>query len=379
MVLKLPSEVTVSVPCATSPAPDAAVVRHPVTLTPEWTLRTPHDIEAERVAAAFGGYLSCLVVVDALVPALHQWWGLQARVVLPPVRRAARGTWRPTPSAAASCCRSEGSAAESVAHLRSSRHLAVRVGLSLRFVEPFCAALATPDVLPADAVDLAGGCVAGASGLLDLWLAGLHPQVVRSVHETVVGLQGPPLPSALYLGAVTRRPDLAWVADTLQAVHDASPETMTDSETGDLAEWLAWTHTGIDRRHPGARAGWLVLGVPRGWVAELTATGYTPDDAARLGAATGRGVVGAVHMLRAWVAAGCAPTVPDLVALHAEGVPAWYQPSGPAVSRLVDALADLDPPYPRARLGLALARHGTVAAAEQALRQRQTSTRRASA
>jgi hypothetical protein len=377
VALQLPSDVRLSVPCTTSPAPDAAVVRHSVTLTADWALLTPHDLDAERIGAAFGGYLSCLVVADALVPALRRWWGLQARVVLPPVRRAARGTWRPTPSAAASCCRSEASAAEAVAHLRSTEHLAQRVGLSPRFIEPFCVTLAAPDLLPDEAARLAARCVTGAGGLLDLWRAGLHPQVVRSVHDSVVGPSGPPLPPALYLGAVTRRPDLAWVADTLQAVHDASPEGMTEHETGDLAQWLAWTQTGVDRRHREARADWLILGVPRGWVAELAASGYTPDDAARLGAATGRGVVGAVHMLRAWTAAGCTPTVPDLVALHSEGVPAWYQPSGAAVSRLVDAVADLDSSHPRTQLGLTLARHGTVAAAEQAVRRLHISSRKA--
>jgi hypothetical protein len=170
---------------------------------------------------------------------------------------------------------------------------------------------------------------------------------------------------------VTRRPDLAWVAQTLATVDAAAPEPLTDDEAADLAEWLTWTQTGLDRRHRALRAEWLVLGVPRAWVAELGESGYTPADVSLLGSASGRGVVGAVRMLRGWAAAGCRPPVVDLVALHAGGVPAWYQPSAGAVARLEEAVADLPRPPDRTSLGLALARHGTVAAAERAVRNQQ--------
>jgi hypothetical protein len=241
-------------------------------------------------------------------------------------------------------------------------------------VEAFTAALlehGPGDVLPAGLAEQARHCVRRERDLAELWRAGLHPCTVRTVHSTVVGESGPPLPPAVYLGAATKRPDLAWVAQTLVTVDAAAPEPLTDDEAADLAEWLTWTQTGVDQRHRSLRAEWLVLGVPRAWVAELGDSGYTPADAALLGSATGRGVVGAVRMLRGWAAAGCHPAVVDLIALHAEGVPAWYQPSAGALRRLAERLADLPRPPDPTALGLTLARHGTVAAAEQALRDQQ--------
>jgi hypothetical protein len=51
---------TLKVRCWTSRSSKAPVTRHPVTIHPDWSVTTPHDLESERVAAAFGGYLSCL-------------------------------------------------------------------------------------------------------------------------------------------------------------------------------------------------------------------------------------------------------------------------------------------------------------------------------
>jgi hypothetical protein len=370
--------VTVTVPCATTPGADAASVVHEATLHPDGRLETPHDLAAERIAVAFGGFVTCLDVLDRLVPALPAWWDAQTRAAPPAIRRTPAGTWHPTAAQASSCCRATQSAAPMATHVRTPAHLATRLRLPPRVVEPFTAALLAHgpgDALPPALAAPARHCVRRDSDLAELWRAGVHPAGVQAVHAAVVGRSGPPLPPAVYLGAVTKRPDLAWVAQTLTTVDAAAPEPMTDDEAADLAEWLTWTQTGLDRRHRSMRAEWLVLGVPRAWVAELGSSGYTPGDVALLGSATGRGVVGAVRMLRAWAAAGCHPAVVDLVALHAQGVPAWYQPSAGAVRRLAEAVADLPSPPAITALGLALARHGTVAAAEWHVRENLRSRR----
>jgi hypothetical protein len=367
----LPGPVTVTVPCSTSPDADAPTVEHAATLHPDGRLDTPHDLPAERIALAFGGFLTCVRVVDRLVPALPAWWEVQTRAAPPAIRRKPAGTWHPSAAQASPCCRSSATAAQMATHLRTSAHLATRLGLPSRVVEPFTAALlehGPGEALPGALVVEARHCVRCERDLAELWRAGLHPARVRAVHARVVGEGGPPLPPAVYLGAVTRRPDLAWVVQTLAAVDAAAPEPLTDDEAADLAEWLTWTQTGLDRRHRSLHAEWLVLGVPRAWVAEIGGSGYTPADVALLGSATGRGVVGAVRMLRGWAATGCHPAVDDLVALHAEGVPAWYQPSAGAVRRLAERLADVPHPPDDTALGLALARHGTVVAAERAVR-----------
>ena len=40
---------------------------------------TPHDLDAERIAAAFGGYTSCLELVDPVIPAVRASMGMQTR------------------------------------------------------------------------------------------------------------------------------------------------------------------------------------------------------------------------------------------------------------------------------------------------------------
>ncbi len=364
----------VVVRCWTSPADTAPAATHAVTLQPDGSLSTPHDLPAERIAAAFGGYLSCLELVDRVVPALEGWWRLQTRDALPPLRRAARGSWRPTPAAAADCCTSVPSAAQASAHLRTPQHLARQAGLPLRLVRPLTdALLATSAAVPApDEVQDAARCVragrgAGGRTVSDLWEAGLHPRVLRTIHDRVVGPDGPALPPALYLGALTRRADLAWVARTLHQVADAAGGPLPEQQEADLAEWLLATGSRAHGAERDRRAAWLALGIPRTWVVDLARAGYHPDDAVRLAAGTGRPVPGAVHQLRAWLAAGLEPSVDDLLALHALGLPAWYSPSRAAVDRLCEALHALPDPPPRTRAALVLAGEGTVDAAAQVL------------
>jgi hypothetical protein len=371
---------TVQVPCWTSPAESAPAVLHPVTLQPDGRLHTPHDLEAERIAAAFGGYLSCLVVADSVVPALDGWWALRARDVLPTLRRATRGTWRSAAAATAPCCAPVPSAGEAAAHLRSREHLTRRLGLPPRLVRPLADAVlearGDPPSPSAQAASIAEGCVRDTSGLPGsgvrlLWEAGMAPPVVRSMHDRLVGPDGPPLPTALYLGALVRRTDLGWVAAALQQVADAVGGPLPAEHECELAEWLLTTGATADRGERVRRGAWLTLGVPRRWIPHLARGGYEPADARRLAAGTGRSVPGAADYLRAWLAAGTRPAVDDLLRLHRGGLPPWSVPSRAAVDRLCDQLAmrcgrgsDLTA---RTQAALVLAREGTVPDALDAL------------
>lgn len=366
----------VSVLCAASPTLTDAV-RHPVTLTADWTVHTPHDLEAERVAAAFGGYSSCLVLVDRVAPALCALMQLRARRRPPALRRAARGSWAVRGSDQATCCRPAPAAADVAGHLRDAQHVQRSVDAPAALVAPLVDAVArahhgTPvfRLSAAEAADLAS-CVRGPNGPAVVWDAGLHPDVVRAVHNSLVGDQGPPLPVALYLGILTRRPDLAWVAQTLVSLDQDDPGVATDGDAEALAEWLVATQTSLDRRDRRARAQWLQAGAPRDWILELSHAGYCAEDAARLAAATRRSAVGVAALLRAWVSAGCRPTADDLEALHGSGVPAWSTPSGPAIDRLASVLGD-EVDMTRTDLGLLLAREGTVAAAAHRARAHHT-------
>jgi hypothetical protein len=362
---------TVQVGCWTSPAAQAEGVQHPVTVHPDGSLTTPHDLPAERLAAAFGGYLSCLELVDRVLPALDGWWLLQRRQVLPPMSRGTHGSWQVLPAAAGPCCRPAATAAEVAEHLRSTGHLTRAAGLPERLVRPLARALrtanGTPDLPPDAALD-ALGCVRGVDGVAALWQAGVHPAVVRTVHDRLVGPDGAELPQALYLGALSHRPDLAWVAETLQRVAEAAGGRLPAEQEDDLAEWLTWTQTRLSRRERERRGAWLTVGVPRGWVVDLARAGYTPDDARRLANGTGRSVPGAAELLRSWFAAGFTPAPDDLVTLHAAGLPIWTRPSRAAVDRVLALAARPAREPDLTAAALALVRAGTVPAAARALR-----------
>ena len=45
--------------CRTSPTAEDAWT-HRVTIHPDWSVTTPHDLDAERVGMALGGYCSCV-------------------------------------------------------------------------------------------------------------------------------------------------------------------------------------------------------------------------------------------------------------------------------------------------------------------------------
>jgi hypothetical protein len=199
----------------------------------------------------------------------------------------------------------------------------------------------------------------------------MAPQAVRSLHDRLVGADGPPLPTALYLGALVRRTDLAWVAEALQQVADAVGGPLRPELECDLAEWLLTTGATADRGERVRRGAWLTLGVPRRWIQDLAHGGYEPEDARRLAEGTGRSVSGAADYLRAWLAAGTRPAVGDLLRLHQAGVPPWSVPSRAAVDRLCDRLATPSARRPdltaRTRAALVLAREGTVPDAVDAL------------
>src|SRR3712207_9191816 len=79
------ASLSVSVRCRTRRG--AGGRRHEVRIGPDWSVETPHDLAAERIGVALGGYLSCIELVDDTVPAARELLQLVARRVLPPLSR----------------------------------------------------------------------------------------------------------------------------------------------------------------------------------------------------------------------------------------------------------------------------------------------------
>lgn len=333
--------------------------RHPITINSDWSLTTPHDLGLERIATAMGGYLSCIDLADHVAPALRELLQRSARRVAPRLVRNDGGRWViPGPPLACGCSEfGFADVAEAADHWRSAQHVASERGVSARQLDHLARAVLdahdTTFVLP----PLESGiksAVRERRGLEYLWDAGLHPQMIKAIRETVWP-DGPPLPVWFYLGVMSRRPDLDWIASTLRGVPDE-----------DIAVWLCWTDAALDRAHPAARTGWLQAGVPRVAIAALADGSYTPIEVARLSHATGRSIQAAAITLAAWHRAGCHPSAEELVLLDELGVDRWYEPSAAAIDWLCRCVPRRNGPS-RTQVGLVLAVAGTRAGAMKAL------------
>lgn len=309
---------------------------------------------------AMGGYLSCVDLVDHEVPALRDLLQLRARRVVPGITRAVAGRWT-VRDLAPNCRCSYGfrTATEAAEHSREPLHVARLNGVAparlARLWSVVEQAYGTNVGIPPEDVWDAAGVVRERDGVDRLWEAGVHPEVVAGLHE-VLWAGGPAMPVWFYLGAVSRRPDIAWVANTLAAVPDQ-----------DVAVWLCWTDTEMDRSHPGARAGWLQAGVPRNAITALADGAYTPADVARLAACTHRNVPRAAITLAAWHRARCHPSPEDIALLDSLDGDPWYEPSVGAVDWLWDRAGNARTGPTRTELGMLLAVCGTRANAMRVL------------
>jgi hypothetical protein len=335
--------------------------RHPITIDTDWSVTTPHDLELERIAIAMGGYLSCIDLVDHVMPAIREFLQRNARRVAPRLIRNDGGRWVVPGPALACGCNDFGFAdvAEAADHWRSAAHVASERGVSTRLLDHLArGALAAHDTifaLPPLESEIKSA-VRERRGIEYLWDAGLHPQMIRAI-RAAVWPDGPPLPVWFYLGAMSRRPNLEWIASTLRGVPDE-----------DIAVWLCWTDADLDRAHPAARTGWLQAGVPRVAIAALADGAYTPVEVARLSHTTGRSIQAAAIALAAWHRAGCHPSPEDLAMLDEVGMDRWYEPSAAAVDWLCRCMPRRDSPT-RTQVGLVLAVCGTRAGAMKALGQ----------
>ena len=317
----------IEVECRTSPRASRGK-RHPVTIASDWSVTTPHDIDAERVAIAFGAYTSCVALVDETVPAFRESLALLTRRTRPRLRRG-QASWRlPEDAEVARCCIGVTfpNPAKALRHLRSLDHL---VGASeapawqLRQVfsqveQAWVSGEGRPHVGP-EVTSL----VREAGGVTDLWHCGVHPDEISAM-AAVADVVDEPLPVSFYLAMAFGEADPDWLRQALR--HRPDP---------DVAAWLA----GLDRL---AQVGdgdtwgrWLAHGLPRNAVRSLVRAGVDPalvDDVAR---ATGWRPERAARNLAAWTELDCRPGVAEFAAL------ARHQVSDVRVSSdLIDELID---------------------------------------
>lgn len=341
----LPGPITVSVTCRTSRNSTKGSKRHPVTLYPDGTVDTGHDLEQERILAALGGYLSCLELADVASPAVLEWYTLQQRLADRPIRAAhSRAPWHPAKRA--ECCARRGykTPQEAAAHARDPKHVARTHGAHAWQVAELCRGIA-----PEPAPEMPGDPWA------TMWECGMHPDELDRISLEIDA--DDPLPVYFYLGVIARNPNLAWIRDTMRAV-PLEPRSVT---------YLAWSYSKIDRLDPTLRSQWLRTGIMDRLAQGLINSPYEIADVEAFAAHWAISPAMAGVELMKWCDSGVAPPVAMLTGPELDHLA--YPPTPPrwqTRERLRDEL-DGQGQCTEEELAVALVRWGSVGRAAEAL------------
>ncbi len=329
--------------CLASPTAVAGP-RHPVVIHDDWSVGTPHDLEAERVAVGLGGYYSCLELVDRTLPRLRGRLDRITRTGRARPRRYTDRHWRAPDDERMPCCRATtfSSVRRVAEHLRSPRHLAALLDAPAWQLETLVRAIAAAcrpelgDSAPESRF------VREARGLEDLWQAGIHPREVPGMAGWVSASVMEPLPVTYFEGIAYSGQAADWLAEVVAARPDA-----------DTAAWLAWlprpASSGVRR----AAARWLGFGLRREDFLSALDHGVDPAEVPDAARATGWSEHRTARAVVAWARADCRPTPEQLGVVARLGVDAV--PGLGALQRASDDVRELGVTIGWTQLGVMIA------------------------
>jgi hypothetical protein len=329
--------------------------RHKVTIDTDWTADTGHDLELERIAAAFGSGLSCVPLVDRVLPAVRQFWLAQQRMIPLGIVPDHDGFWHikePPPDCACAGRSGNWTGPEGAAeHARTLRHCAASwqaaPSSTARLVEKIEIAAGTQFVRRRRSWPRSPA-VPHFTDFSWLWDVGLSPETVNELHHQL-GLTEP-MAAVGYLHIASAEIDLTW----LRTHAAAGPERV---------RWVASTFCERDRTHPTDRLAWLEAGAHPRSVAVLLNGTYSVADLRELAERTGRSASAAAATLADWIPTGCRPDVDRLVRLWTLAPTAAQVPPVAAIDRAVAALGVLAGDLERTDIALMVAATGSVPAA----------------
>lgn len=318
---------------------------HPIVIHEDWTVDTPHDLEAERVARALGGYCSCVDLIDRVLPRAAPGLDWVARRARPPLHRV-EGSWHTDAGDGAGCrggSRPFPTARAAYADTLRPELLAMRFAVPLWQLAPVVrrvAEVTRPDFARFGA---AAALVRGGD-LVGLWRAGIHPREVPGMAQWAGPVRGP-LPRTYFEAVAYHSHPPDWIAEVL--AHRPDP---------DVAGWLAW----LDPPRPdGFPMGpWLALGIGQRDLMVAVTKGVPHARIGEVVTATGWSSQVAGRALAAWARADCFPTAADLALLERRGVS--QAPSARAVDAAVTAARRIAAGFDRSTAGVMLALCGNL-------------------
>jgi hypothetical protein len=318
--------------------------RHEIVIHDDWSVSTPHDLDAERVAAAFGGYCSCVELVDHTLPLMYESLARVARRAQPVLRRGKLLEWRVPTRELVACCTGRGyTSIQAIAeHMRSPMHLAKLLDLPLWQVNVIVRSVSKacqPDLGPESP---SARFVREQDGLKDLWQSGIHPETIPSL-ASCVSVIDEPLPVSYFEGAVYSGHHAEWVNDVLRYRQDP-----------DTAAWLVWQEP-PDLLADAAELGrWLGYGVSRSEFLVAVRETIPSNLVVNVANATSWSAQTAARAIIAWVWAGCLPTSQHFAEIARRGVD-YSKPGREAIDLAMEEVRGVDASIDRTELGVMLA------------------------
>jgi hypothetical protein len=341
----LDAPVELKMECRSNPKARSSA-RHQVTINPDWSVETPHDLDAERVAIAFGGYCSCIDLVDKTAPALHTLLAWRHRSQNPGLQRVASGKWRIRKRGLKpQCCHNKTFTTPQLAmkHALSTDHAAAAYDAPRWQLNFLAKALKAPTwELPPEVDPAITGLVWDPFGVRELWQAGIHPDRIVELAAVAAGVQDP-FVSGFYINLHYSSIDLDWYRQVLGEVTDST-----------LASWVV----SMDAPDKMARVedwqAWLGYGLPRKEIAQGLADRITTAQVNDVAEVMGWTQRTAARRLAGWAEANCQPTLDDFHILRKYDA-TGERPSLGAVAWLEDELSSSGSDRERTDLALMLA------------------------
>ncbi len=172
---------------------------HEITVSPDWSITTPHDLEAERIAAAFGSRISC-VELDTALAAARDGIALRMRRRWYPLRRIGLSHWEIDGVFDNRGRMQFASAVTAASYVRSADYLAEKHGATAwqvhRLIEVF-ACWGNAHIAPPNGSNNRR-LITEQNGLNRLWDAGIHPDSLPQIRSWIGQTDGP-LPASTYI------------------------------------------------------------------------------------------------------------------------------------------------------------------------------------
>lgn len=304
MTPTFPSESAITITVACGGMTGRSGGRHRVTINTDWSVETGHDLELERIAAAFGSKIACVDLADRRLPCVQQLWLHGQRLVPPGIQRTHDGHWAVAEPARNCACGPGGETWQrpetAAAHLRTLRHWARVYGADVAACNRLIVSIerATDTAFNPGPRDWSRSAVLHHSDLAWLWEVGVPPEEVERIHSAL-GTTVPLAPITYLYVAASSAPlsELAaYAADGAEAVCWAA------------SSWLQ--HRDVP---PAERREWFLAGLHWRLISTLITGPYTLADVRALAATTGKRMNQAAELLVDWLAADCKPSLAEVI------------------------------------------------------------------